>query len=317
MSLTKTQIEAIANIIKERFTRFTYEALGERALTPAEIEELSASGLVRNNLRNLVADPVILGKVLALMPPSARSISYDELLSFVNKNGIPLTEVEQQSIDYATEHAGQYISGIRDMAIRDVRAMSARSSGEALRKVQEGVSEAIANRETTSELKTRLFDTLDDRTRDWQRVAHTEMNTAIQNGIYQEIRDKSPSGGDQLVFKRPAPDACKYCKKLYLDVDGVTPKIFKMTELAESNIGMKAPDWQPTIGSVHPWCHCQLYVLPEGFSFVKKRVATEPVRGFKTGQVVEESKFSSLGEKDKSKVKWDAVLAYTGETRSE
>jgi len=119
---------------------------------------------------------------------------------------------------------------------------------------------------------------IDDKNKDWARIAHTEINTAVQNGVYQRIKEESDDGADQLVFKRPAPDACRYCKKLHLQSDGVTPKIFKLSELAESNVGLKAVDWRPVVGSVHPWCFDdQTEVLTEAGWLLFKDVSVERI----------------------------------------
>jgi len=313
MPLSKVQLESITEIIKRRFLSFSFEALGERALTPDEIEALQSAGLIRRSVRHMVADPAVLGKIVALLPPSARTMTYDDILSMAKRLEHSLTGVEKQAVDFATEHAGEYITGLKDVAVRDARAMSHRSSSSALRAVQEGVKEAITNRETVSELKTNLFGMLDDKVRDWQRVAHTEMNAAIQNGVYREIREKSSDGEDQLVFKRPAPDACKHCKRLYL-VDGIRPKIFRLKDLTESNVGMKAPNWQPTIGPIHPWCHCQLHPVPEGYGFEKMRVATDEIGEIKSGQIVEDDVYSKLSPENKDKIKYDSILVYKGKT---
>ena len=167
-----------------------------------------------------------------------------------------------------------------------------------------GVSEAIAERKTVGELKTALFDTFDNRYRDWQRVAHTEINTAVQQGVYDEIQTRSDAGANQLVFKRPNPDACPHCKRVYLKDDGITPKVFKLSDLEQTNVGRKAKDWGPTIGSVHPWCNCQLSMVPDGYDFVKKRVVTDPFkrgkRQYKRGQVVEQGTYDDFSQAQKS-----------------
>ena len=318
MALTKTQLESLVEAIRRRFLGFRYEALGDRALTEEELNELKGLGLLRRGTRHMVSDPASLGKIVALLPPSRRRLSYEELLEMIKRSSISTTSVEARAIEYATEHAGAYISGIEDMAVKTARATTAKARNAALRAVQEGVKQAIAKRQTVSELKTELFDMLDDRYRDWQRVAHTEINTAIQNGIYREIRDKSDEGAKQLVFKRPSSDACKHCKRLYLKPDGITPKIFKLADLQESNMGMKAADWQPTIGSVHPWCHCQLFVLPEGYDFVKMRVASEDIKHdgskIKAGQIIDDGVYSSLSPEAKERTREDSILSYKGET---
>jgi len=318
MPLTKKELDTIQNIIRKRFLGLTYEALGEKVLSSSEISELKRAGLLRPSVKHMMGDPYLLGKIIALLPPTtARTLSYKDVLT-ASKKMLPLTGVEKKAIDYATDHAGQYIRGIMNSVLKDTTALTARAGNAALRAVQEQTAGSIRSRETISELKTRLFDVIDDKTRDWQRVAHTEINTSIQNSIYKEIREKSDVGKDQLVYKLPAPDACKYCKKLYLQSDGVTPRIFRLKDLAESNIGLKAPDWQPTIDSVHPWCQCVLLVIPEEHDFVHERIVTEPFESdgikYKRGQLIFGTEFENFSDEEKDKIGVAAILRNTGTT---
>jgi hypothetical protein len=317
MPLTKRQVDEVLDIIDRHMLSLTYEALGPRALTPYEIGKLKRMGLLRESVRHMTVDPSTLGKLVALLPPTAAAgITYDMVLRAV-KN-IPQTAVEKESIQYATDHAGAYIKGLRDTMVRDARAEVTRSAASASRMVQENVSEAIAERQTVGELKTRLFDSFEDRSRDWHRVAQTEMNNALQHGSYREIRKTSDDGADQLVFKRPNPDACKYCISLYLKEDGITPKVFKLKDLADSNFGRKAASWLPTVGSVHPYCACQLGVVPEGYSFVKMNTAKETFEAgdktYRPGEIIPDDVYDGLSRRLKSKTKHDAILTHTGET---
>lgn len=315
MALSKRQLEEVLEAIRKRFNGFVFEAIGERALTPAEIAQLKRLGLLKDSVRNMIADPIAVGRLVALVPPARRAaLSLDEALKAAKKV-LPTTEVERKAVEFAQEHAGTYIKGIRDMVLRDTTAASSRASGAALRAVRQGVSEAIANRQTVSELKTRLFDVIDNRARDWQRIAHTEINSALQQGIHSEI--VAQGGPEQLVYKRPAPDACTHCKRVYLKGDG-TPKVFKISQLAETNVGLRSADWQPTIGSVHPWCGCQLLPVPDGYDFrrvmtVKQDFEFDGV-SYKVGQVIPEDVFKKLGPQEQSKIGFDPVLTFTGES---
>lgn len=303
--LSKKQIQAIEQIIRSKILAFTYEALGERALTADEIADLKRVGLIKDSVRNMVGDPYTLGKIVASLPSGdARRMTMAQVLKAATKLK-PLSRVEQKAIEWASEHAGQYIRGLGDDMVKEARAGIALESGAALRAVQNQVTESISNRETVSQLKTRLFHSFDDKNRDWQRVAATEINNAIQNGIYQTIWESSPKGGDQLVFKRPAGDACRHCKRLHLEEDGITPKIFKLSELRESNIGLKANDWEATVGAVHPWCQCQLSEVPDGYGFKKYHVDAR-------GKRLSDSEYGALSESDKQKTRIEAVLEYTG-----
>lgn len=311
--LTKLQLKKIEEIIRRRFLRLTYETLGERALTEEEISQLQRAGLLRSNVRNFTGDAYTLGKIVShLDKASARNMTFDQVKRAAGK--FPTTEVEKRAMEYASEHTGQYIRGISDDIVKEVRAEASRSSMDALRAVQSEVSSAILNRKTTSELKSALHRVIQGKTRDWLRVASTEMTDAIQRGVYQEIYNQSEDGAEQLVYKRPSPNACKHCKRVYLLGDGVTPKVFKLSELEESNIGKNASEWGPTVGAVHPWCQCQLSPVPEGFDFVKRPVASTNFGRYKKGQIIEN--FSELSDEDKKKTRMSAILEFTGETAS-
>lgn len=314
MALSKTQLEQVLDAIKRHFNGFVFEAIGERALLPSEIAQLQRLGLLKDSVRNMIADPIAVGRLVALVPPTRRAaLTLDEALHAA-KQILPLTPVEKKAIEFAQEHAGIYISGIRDMVLRDTSAASSRASGAALNAVRQGVAEAVATRQTVSELKTRLFDVIDNRSRDWTRIAHTEINTALQQGVHSEILNQG--GPDQLVYKRPAPDACQHCRRVYLK-DGV-PRVFKISDLSDSNVGKRAADWEPTIGSVHPWCGCQLHVIPEGYGFKQARTVKQDFEfdgvSYKTGQVVPEDVFNRLPGDLQSKIGFEPVLTHTGET---
>ena len=313
--LTKKQLKQISDIIHRRFLSFTYETLGERALTSDEIAELKRVGLIRDSVRSLTGDGYTIGRVVAALDRTdARGLDFDEILRAARK--IPQTQVETQMIEWASAHAGEYIKGISDDMVKEVGATSAREVGSAIRAIADQVKEAIEQRKTPSQLKTMLFDVIDDKAKDWGRVASTELNNAIQSGIYNEINRNH--GSAQLVYKRPSPNACKHCKRVYLEADGITPIIFQLNDLEDHNFGEKAADWGPVIGSVHPWCQCQLMMIPDGYDFEKRKVAQEAFkeggREYKRGQIIPNSVFDTLSEDGRNKIGHNAILEFTGTT---
>jgi len=64
---------------------------------------------------------------------------------------------------------------------------------------------------------------------------------------------------------------CPHCRRLHLESDGVTPKIYRLSDVLANgtNVGKKADDWQMVINVVHPNCRCQLVQLPKGYFFNK------------------------------------------------
>ncbi len=286
--LTKKQLKQIEKIIKSRFLMLRWEMFGERDLTEEEVKVLKDAKLLRGRVRDFTGDAYILGKIASRMgPEGAKGLSYSEVLDRAKDLPSP-TQVEMASIEWAAIHAGQYITKLSDDMVREVTTAASRTTSSALRAVQDNVTDAIRNRKTISELATSLRTAIDSRDTDWDRIAFTEMNNSIQNGLADGIRKGSSKGGDQLVFKRPSSDACKWCKKLYLKSDQVTPVVFKIKDLAESNMGLKAKDWKPTIGAVHPWCQCQLHEIPDGYNFVKDE-SDDVVRLQYTGETAQET----------------------------
>lgn len=315
--LTPSEIEEIKEIIRSRFLAITHEALGDKELSEEEHEVLRRNRLVPDASRNMIQDGYEFGKVAALIGPTASAgLTFEQVKRAVMQGG-PLTGVEQQSIEFARRTAGEYIRGVGALVLKDVSTSASRASGAALRAIRDATVEALADRDTISEFQTELFSLIDDRNRDWQRVAHTEMGNAIQNGIYHEIRDQSDDGIDQLVYKRPNPDACKYCLALYTKADG-TPKIFRLRDLEDTNVGRRARDWVPVIGTTHPWCNCQLHVLPEGFEFHHDWTVKEPFdaagKEYKRGQLLSNDEADDLLHEFDDKIHKTPVLRYTGDT---
>lgn len=113
----------------------------------------------------------------------------------------------------------------------------------------------------------------DDTKQDWDMVIRSELKNNDLEGMASAILEgKSPLSEDRedtRVFKRPNPDACKHCIRLYLEPNQMTPRIFTLRELMANgtNIGKKVADWKPTLGILHPHCQCQLHVMPENVEF--------------------------------------------------
>ena len=122
--------------------------------------------------------------------------------------------------------------------------------------------------------------------RDWHRVVNTEVwDAKLQGETNAILSGNSPFSSDKeetMVYKRPAPDCCPVCKKLYLEKDGVTPKVFKLADLLSNgtNFGRKQGDWVATLGTVHPNCQCTLNVKPKDTKFDKDgNLVFNPTRG--------------------------------------
>ncbi|MBU5669528.1 hypothetical protein KQI68_06705 [Peptoniphilus sp. MSJ-1] len=111
-----------------------------------------------------------------------------------------------------------------------------------------------------------------DKRQDWEMVVRTELQNKKEEGFINSIlQNKSmySSKREQTrIFRRPNPDACKHCKKLYT-TNGTIPRVFTIEEILKngSNVGKKVSEWQPVIGATHPHCQCVWQVIPDNYEF--------------------------------------------------
>ena len=67
---------------------------------------------------------------------------------------------------------------------------------------------------------------------------------------------------------------CDHCKEFWFTEDGITPRVYTMSELMSGgdNIGRKQKDWKAGIGPTHPNERHLLQELRPGFGFKNGRL---------------------------------------------
>lgn len=102
-----------------------------------------------------------------------------------------------------------------------------------------------------------------------RQIAESEATSAKNEGFQDGISKMSASLGisDPVVFKIVVKDdvLCKTCKSLWLMPDGITPRLYKMSELSHGYMSHKHPE--ATVGQSHPHCRCELTTLLPGYGF--------------------------------------------------
>lgn len=118
-------------------------------------------------------------------------------------------------------------------------------------------------------LQGRLYEVMGEAQRDVQRIMETEStihrNVSIMDGI---TRSNAAVGiDDPTVFFVTVRDSsrCDECTKLHVQPDGVTPRVWKMSELGSGY--HKRGDPTPKVGGLHPHCRCVLTTLLPGYGF--------------------------------------------------
>jgi hypothetical protein len=270
MLLTPEQLQEIRRIIQDYHSAFVVNVVGPTAVAPEILARLKAKGLVDIRIQS-IQDAYIYGQLLAhLDNPAIARMTYTQFRDFIKRNPIPMTLVEKQAVKMAEASAGQYCAGLGnrvDMATGATLIEADAALRNQLKDViRTETAEAISRRESVQKLASNLGHATGDWSRDWRRIANTEVQQAMQTGLADRYREDY--GTSVRVAKVPMPDACEHCKRLFLGPDG-KPRIWRLADLQAfgTNVGRKTRDWVPTVGTVHPHCQCQLIRVPKGFGF--------------------------------------------------
>ena len=190
-----------------------------------------------------------------------------------------LGTAHRAAYEQARERSGEYIRGLGNKISEDGRSMvmEAWQGEEIVKPVDElkrqatideikvEVSEGVLRGKTAKKVASSLGHKTGEWSRDWLRIAQTEMQGAYNDG--QVIGAVKVYGDQAMVARIPEPGACQYCKALFI-IDG-KPAIFLVRDLVENgtNVGRKAPQWRATIWPVHPNCRCDTQIVPPNFAF--------------------------------------------------
>lgn len=238
--LTEEKRQRLRQLVRKAWLRALGRAFGLETLRPEERAELGK-----------LADRA-----------DARDAAYARGVISVDKTqGTDLSPTEELARRAALEQAGELIDGLTD------RASARYEQAFTVEDLRVQTAGAIERRESPRTLSTALRQASGDLSRDWDRVAVTELQAAYQEGRARAIKGRS---GDQdpEVFKRPAPDACEHCLRLHLGPDG-HPRIFRLSTLETNgdNTGRRKRDWRAVLGPVHPHCQCDLTYVAPGWGF--------------------------------------------------
>lgn len=268
MALTKKQIEKIKQIINKHMDIIL-------SLTTGEGKKPSSAVLKKLGLppefEDLITDSYKYGKLGVLKGKSLDKMSPKELENLIKKTN--LSAAQKNAVELSKINAQQYIDSLNAKVTSSILSVAIKEQLNMYVTTKNVIPKAIEDNTERYKVIQQLREMSGDWERDWHRVAHTEMWDAKVRGEAQAIFDgESPLSakkGETRVFKRPGPNACSMCKKLYLEPDGVTPRIFSLSELQSNgtNYGKKQRDWVATLGTLHPSCMCPLSIMPDGYHF--------------------------------------------------
>lgn len=265
--LTRTQIKQIQSIISDHMEVLMQLVTGEGHPSPQLLRKLK----LPKDITDLITSAYQYGRLGVLQGKDLSTMSEADAQKLLRN--LKLTKSQQNSINYAKIKAQQSIDSITQRITSNVITMAIQSDLAMWDAVKEVIPTALENHTPRYKVVQQLREKTGDMERDWQRVVHTELwDAKLQGEAEAIVNNESPlssKGKDTIVFKRPAHNACAKCKQLYLERDGITPRLFKLSELAAfgNNYGKKQADWVPTLGTLHPNCMCPLSVMPDGGEF--------------------------------------------------
>lgn len=281
MLVSDEAIDDIRTTYRRRFNAMIYRVAGAETLSTEEIQELLDAGLIDGVVGDgLIRDAYYVTRVRNAVPFADRpAMSLQAFRDQMDRIGVTLTGRERASLKHIKLQTGNYLTKLKNTALADIEgSIRAWNYDEHTRLVEDVVRPTVAEaltdaRSTVQEIASRLRERTGDMYRDWKRVAVTEISNAVNLGAADAIaaRNAGTPPSEVLVYKVVVldPALCRYCRAFYLEADGITPKVYRLSELASngSNYGKKAADWKPTIGATHPNERCELVELPQGWGF--------------------------------------------------
>lgn len=104
------------------------------------------------------------------------------------------------------------------------------------------------------------------------KIVAAEANNARNVGTLEGIVkvNAAASVQDPVVYFVVVRDnvLCKECRRLHLQEDGVTPRVWRLSEVGHGY--HKAGQDNPKMGGLHPHCRCSLVTLMPGYGFDAK-----------------------------------------------
>lgn len=285
MVTKKETMEKIREIVQKHYARLVVSVLGRDALSQKELKELESAGIDTSNqdsLMTLVYNHNFINHPVRLEDPK----TVEEMRAQQSIQGlVPKGTAHEYTIENVNDKTKQFIDKLKlDMTTRlenIIRENNDSYKMNALQNLDRDDSlDDLVKESTLGKLKQKLRDTSGEGSRDWNRVAITEMSNAIGiASVDRIVSDNVDADLDEVyVFRITVKDAktCKWCRRFYDDSDG-SPKVYKLSTLMGngSNYGKKTDSWQPVIGATHPNERCsQMIELKPGFKLLEDGTPT-------------------------------------------
>jgi hypothetical protein len=263
MALKPVTLRRINELMRNFAAFLKYRTVGPHALSNKELKDLVRTGLINPKTPTTTA-------VSQAYLQTHQNVVDDTPAPKATRDGA-IDFLERTFVRYANKAAAQFttdlVSQLEAQAMpftdREGRAVYGLIRDKA--KVQKYLGNQLNNQ-------------VQSWTHRWRTIVNTELGRASNYGAMDAIIHNNPerTPDDILVYKVGPHDAatCKYCTAFWFRPDGLTPRVYKLSELMANgtNIGRKAADWKPTIDSTHPNERHFLAELPPEWGFQNGRL---------------------------------------------
>lgn len=188
-------------------------------------------------------------------------------------------KIDNNMITKVANNAESYIDKLKESVNADITrlASDAMSTINLQSKVRNISTREFMATDSGQKVINDLFSKLDEikktTTNNLARIVNTETMSAANYGAVDGIIEAAKSIGisDPIIFKitYDHPTRCENCERLHLLDDKITPRVYKLSEVAAST-NFKNP--VISIGSPHPSCYCVLTFLSPGFGFKSGKI---------------------------------------------
>lgn len=281
MIISNEKIQQIRDVIEKYFKAIIFTISGRDDLTDQEIQDLYISNLIDLDKEDLISNAYTIGKMYANDP--SHKIKLKEFFEKYKYELAPTSEREKYAMKHVAQSVSNHLNNLQNKVQTNIENLlnnvNISYRNENLTEtVSNVISEGIKQRKTIGQVASQLRSVSQDTYKNWKLIATTEMATAMTLGEADAIvaRKQDPNPNKIYVFKTVTKDAalCKTCRNAYLMPDGVTPKIYTLSELQANgtNYGRKSSELLPTITPIHPGCRCNLVELPIGWGFENGKI---------------------------------------------
>ena len=245
--------DAIKDIIAKSFEKYKTSLVGPRAVHRGFVFALRG-----HPFNQKISDAYVHANV------------YNSMKDSIDKNTI--AHLENTAVNYIDSLQHKTTADI--LKTVDDHLSNAMKQGKLDGKNVDDYLQTPEGRNVMKDIKKTLDVQKDKISKGLELIANVSLYDAQNHGAADAIVDMSKSLGiaDPIVFKIGVMDnkRCKTCWQLWTLEDKITPRVYKMSELAGGYMDRKDP--KPTVGTSHPNCRDVLTFLAPGFGFEGGRI---------------------------------------------